>query len=297
MDFAPVEKLAAAVLYEGYILYPYRPSSLKNQKRFNFGVLAPPAYSALENGTESFSMQTQCLVEAGPRTRLAVEVRFLQPARVGSWMEAMERSVGPLDYGIDDLTPGPLDSHFDFREVRGVIEVGARCLQDRLFQLTVRVSNETTLDDASPMDRDHVLPHSCASTHTILGLERGAFVSLLEPPEQFREAASACSNIGTWPILIGKPGDRRFMLSSPIILYDYACVAPESPWDLCDAAEIDEILTLRILTMTDEEKREMRQADDHGRRILERIESLPPEDLIKLHGVLRELPPGGWERK
>ncbi len=78
------------------------------------------------------------------------------------------------------------------------------------------------------------------------------------------------------------------MISSPIILYDYPMVAPESPGDLFDAAEIDEILSLRILTMTDEEKREMRHVDAHARRILERTESLPAEDFMKMHGTLRD---------
>ncbi len=79
------------------------------------------------------------------------------------------------------------------------------------------------------------------------------------------------------------------MLSSPIILYDYPQIAPESPGDLFDGAEIDEILMLRIMTLTDDEKREMRQSDDRARQILERTESLPDEQFMKLHGVLRGL--------
>ena len=85
------------------------------------------------------------------------------------------------------------------------------------------------------------------------------------------------------------------MLSSPIILYDYPQVAPESPGDLFDGAEIDEILSLRILTLTDEEKAEMRRSDDRARRILERTETLPPEHFMKLHGTLRGLYPAGKE--
>jgi hydrogenase maturation protease len=79
------------------------------------------------------------------------------------------------------------------------------------------------------------------------------------------------------------------MLSSPIILYDYPQIAPESPGDLFDGAEIDEILSLRIMTMTEEEKQEMRESDDRARRILERTETLPEEQLMKLHGALRGL--------
>jgi hydrogenase maturation protease len=81
------------------------------------------------------------------------------------------------------------------------------------------------------------------------------------------------------------------MLSSPIILYDYPQIAPESAGDLFDGAEIDEILTLRIMTMTDDEKREMRGVDDHARRILERTEMLPGDHLLKMHGTMRGLAP------
>ena len=89
-------------------------------------------------------------------------------------------------------------------------------------------------------------------------------------------------------MLVGE-GQRDTLLSSPIILYDYPQIAPESPGDLFDGTEIDEILSLRILTMTDEEKREMRAVDERARRILERTEALPPEHFMKLHGALRGL--------
>src|SRR6185295_1867821 len=72
-----VEKIADAVLYEGYILYPYRPSAVKNQQRWNFGALCPESYSVAQRGTESWTMQTECLIQANPATSLSVKVRFL----------------------------------------------------------------------------------------------------------------------------------------------------------------------------------------------------------------------------
>jgi hydrogenase maturation protease len=77
------------------------------------------------------------------------------------------------------------------------------------------------------------------------------------------------------------------MLSSPIILYDYPEIAPESAGDLFDGTEIDEILSLRIMTLSDEEKREVAASDEHARRLLERTESLAAEQLMSLHGVMR----------
>ena len=139
--------------------------------------------------------------------------------------------------------------------------------------------------------RDGALMQSLLSAHTILRVDGGEFVSLLDPPPALREAAAGCNNIGTWPVLVGDDGERDGMLSSPIILYDYPQIAPESPGDLFDGTEIDEILALRILTLTDEEKREMRHGDERARQILERTEALPAEHFMKLHGRLRGLRP------
>jgi hypothetical protein len=55
-------------------------------------------------------------------------------------------------------------------------------------------------------------------------------------------------------------------------------------------------LSLRILTMTDAEKQEMRQSDDRARHILERTEALPAEHFAKLHGALRGLRPSREEQ-
>jgi hypothetical protein len=125
------------------------------------------------------------------------------------------------------------------------------------------------------------------SAHAILRVAGGEFVSMTDPPEPHRHAVERCDNQGVWPVLAGEPGARDCMLVSPIILSDYPQVAPESPGDLFDGAEIDEILTLRILTMTDSEKEEMRQMDYRTRRILERTENLSPSQLMQLHGTLR----------
>ncbi len=104
-----------------------------------------------------------------------------------------------------------------------------------------------------------------------------------------RELAAGCKNVGTWPVLVGEEGQCDTVLSSPIILYDYPQIAPESAGDLFDGTEIDEILSLRIMTLTDEEKREMSQSDERARQMLERTETMPVEQLMKLHGVLRGL--------
>jgi hypothetical protein len=150
----------------------------------------------------------------------------------------------------------------------------------------VTIRNETPFPAESP--REDALKRTFCSTHTLLWASGGKFVSLTDPPPELAAAARACRNVGTWPVLVGEPGSRRTMLSSPIILEDYPRVAPESPGDLFDGGEIDQLLILNILALTDEEKAEMAATDPRAREILERIEALTPDELMALHGTIRE---------
>jgi hydrogenase maturation protease len=310
MNIKLLDAIANAVLYEGYMLYPYRPSSAKNRQRFNFGVLYPQAYSEAQSGSDAWSMQTEFLVQGCSLTMIEVQVRFLHllsrsNQRQAAWLEGVERTVTVPVFNMDTLCPAPFDWAFAFDAsqkvdpsgvvrtqdaVEGSIEVACTRLQEALFKIRIRVKNLVQLDGtAAEPNRDQILLRSFASAHTLLGVTDGQFVSLLEPPEELRELTSQCENVGTWPVLVGDAGQRDTMLSSPIILYDYPQIAPESPGDLFDGTEIDEILALRILTMTDDEKQEARQSDERARQMLERTENLPMEHLIKLHGTLREL--------
>jgi hypothetical protein len=134
----------------------------------------------------------------------------------------------------------------------------------------VEITNRTPWAGGS---REDALRRTFCSTHTILRTRRGRFVSATE--------AAGCENIGTWPVLIG---DDTTMLSSPIILEDDPQIAPESPGDLYDGGEIDGLLTLSIMSLTDAEKEEIRAGDPRARAILERTESLTEEQLLRLHG-------------
>jgi hypothetical protein len=348
MNLATVDQIAKAVLYEGYMLYPYRPSSVKNQQRWNFGVLCPQSYSEAQGGSEAWSMQTECLVEGSSLTALEVRVRFLQlvARSVGElttpssellldekpqfrpverlsvdgrvyqpWQEAVEREVTLPICNLEALTRAPLPESFTFpageefeylrdgagpitgvviREqstLQGMLEIRSERVGDDLFRVTVSVRNRTPFAGALHASREHALLSSLVSAHTILGVQNGKFVSLLAPPERMSELAASCTNVGTWPVLVGEEGHCDTLLSSPIILYDYPEIAPESAGDLFDSTEIDEILSLRIMTLTDDEKREMSQSDERARQMLERTETMPVEQFMKLHGVLRGLRP------
>ncbi len=327
-----MKKIAEAVLYEGYILWPYRRSAKKNQQRWTFGGVYPRAYSEARGEDDPWIMQTQCPLSGDEASTIEVRVRFLhvterkvgvrkdealefvEELRVGGelylpWDEATEREIAVGRFGLSELLESPRRVEIDipggsseepladptgevvaalvrsWRALRGMVEVEAEPLQDGLFRMTVRITNTTPWGGE---DRESTLRQAFASTHTVLEVKGGEFVSLMDPPEPFREAARGCENLKTWPVLVGEEGGRSMMLSSPIILYDYPQIAPESPGDLFDGGEIDQLLILNILTLTDEEKEEMRASDPRAREILERCESLTPEQLMSLHGVVRE---------
>src|SRR6185295_13424396 len=124
-------------------------------------------------------------------------------------------------------------------------------------------------------------------------IHEGAFISLLDPPADAAEAVASCRNLRTWPVLVGEPGQHDLLLSSPIILYDYPAIAPESPRDLCDGTEIDELLALRVMTLTDDEKREARATDDRARDIVDRTDEIPQDVFERLHGAIRQVPVPG----
>ena len=343
MNPAQLEALIQAVLYEGYILYPYRPSAKKNCRgRFTFGRVYPEAFAAAQNGAEPCLMQTECLVRtSGRQPEFDVSVRFLQPvwreagaldapwaeqqepvfhvvpqvsvdgALVQTWQEALEREV-KLSVG-----EAPASATFAFPAARtveplrdaaghvrgvlvrrqeslaGAVEAFAQPLNAQITRLTVRVLNRSSVPEAKLQDAEAVLMQTFASTHTTLRAQGGEFISAMDPPKECKALADACRNIGTWPVLVGDESSKQSdtVLSSPITLYDFPRLAPESPVGFCDGTEIDEMLTLRVLTMTDEEKREMRHVDEFARRMLERTEALPHPQRWRMHGAMRDAAP------
>jgi hypothetical protein len=301
-----IDKIAKAILYEGYLLYPYRASAVKNRHRWTFGALYPPAYVA-KNPHDSSVMRTECLVRAEPGATLKVKLCFLhlisRESEGRSWQEAKEQIFEIPETRLADLLSNEQRFPFRFKAnrtlegstifrqegIQGALQIGAEKPQDKIFKITVCVLNQTESETVEVHDRDEALMRSLVSTHSILAIQNGSFVSLLDPPPEFQAFAKSCNNIGNWPVLIGNAGERSTMLASPIILYDYPQIAGESPGDLFDSTEIDEILSLRILTLTDEEKAEMRQVDERARKLLERTESIPAEQFMKMHGAVRGL--------
>lgn len=339
----PVRAIAQAVLYEGYLLWPYRKSALKNQQRWTFGGVYPQPYSEARGGDDPWLMQSQCLLERGPAQRgavatgavVSIQVRFLHVVqrdvarqsgaglemldqltvagqRYLSWEESTEREIitGHLD--VAELLGDPHSVEIDipagehtewlpdesgevagaivrsWQAIHGTVDIGAELVGPDLYRLTITISNGTPFHNA---EREQALRRTMVSTHTVITAMHGRMVSLLDPPQRRRAAAEECrhGNIGTWPVLVGTEGEEHMMLSSPIILYDYPEVAPESPGDLFDATEIDQLLTLNILALTDEEQREARDTDPRARQILDRSTAMESGELMRLHGTMRDV--------
>jgi hypothetical protein len=304
VNFADAEKIAATVLYEGYILYPYRPTSTKNVQRWNFGTLYPRDYAEAQCPAESCRMIAECLVAAKGDAMLGVRARLLQLVRrqrLGSkdWDEGVERCCDLTNLSLQELTDHPLQHEFAFdagepsspKSIHGQLHVEALALREGLYKLSVQLLNNTPLAGAIGPSREDAMLQAFVSAHALLGITGGEFISLLDPAEVFREAATACRNVGVFPVLVGESSRSDMMLCSPIILYDYPQIAPESAGDFFDGTEMDEMLALRVLTLTEEEKQEMRAGDDRARRILERTETLPEDFLMKVHGTIRGMRP------
>jgi hypothetical protein len=303
----PVRAIADAVLYEGYVLWPYRRSAMKNQRRWTFGGVYPRAHSE-RHPDDRWTMRTECLLEGD--AHVEVSVRFLQVVarqlfaaeepvdeltvegtRHLSWDEAVEREVTLCAPGRATIAIPAGSEHEalpggaivrSWQALEGTVDCGVEAAAEGASRVVVEIANTTPWELS---DREDALRRTFCSTHTVLRARGGEFVSQTDPPEPLREAAAACRNEGTWPVLVD---GRAVVLSSPIILEDHPRIAPESPGDLFDGGEIDQLLVLNILSLTDDEKEEMRASDPRAREILERTEALTEDELMRLHGAIRE---------
>ncbi|NEE22543.1 hypothetical protein G3M58_90795 [Streptomyces sp. SID7499] len=338
--FEQLGAVADAVLYEGYLLYPYRRSSTKNRVRWQFGVLFPrdwveadgPVTPGVSGSADSWYQQTECVlrVRQPGSARVRVRVRYLQMQRkqveeAGRPVESLRGDDGTVHLTFDEALPreceieAPLDELLrggrtvavqaaagedaeplpdvagrvvrSRMEIRAETTVTAERLSDGLCRLRVTTTN-TAPAPAPRTPRDEALRRALIATHTLIGGDGVEFVSLIDPPADLEAPVRACRNEFTFPVLGGEAGDTGpVLLSAPIILPDHPQVAPESPGDLHDAAEIDEILTLRTMLLTDEEKREARATDPRAAAILDRVDTMPQEVFERLHGAVRSLTP------
>jgi hypothetical protein len=343
-----VRAVADAVLYEGYVLYPYRKSSGKNRVRWQFGVLAPQPWLAgqgpcddtsVAGSVESWFQQTECLLAAPPHAEVTARLRFLQlqartvERRAGGGYERVDvlEAGGRRYLGFDEALPRERDvaatvagllaggrrfplefpGGLQTEDLPGragrivrrswplsaevVMSAAAVAAPFPVIRLRIRVEN-TVVSMPPGAPREQALHRAMLAAHTVLAVSGGEFLSLLDPPEWAAAAARGCANVHAFPVLAGPPGDGGVVLSAPIILYDHVQIAPESPGDLHDGGEIDEILSLRTLALTEEEKAEARATDPRTAAIVDRVDAMPPEVFGRLHGAIRSLRPTAPER-
>jgi hypothetical protein len=323
--------VADAVLYEGYLLYPYRASSSKNQSRWQFGVLGPPGAAEAGCG-EDTTLASQFLLRTGERgaATVTVELRFLQLQRRSAqladadgdytevaelvagnqrwltWDEASAREIAVGPWRVADLAGGRtevieiaasediepvLDSDAAGRLVRrrralhGHLYVQAEQIAAELVRISISMTN--TAPDAAASS-ESAIAASFIGAHLLVEVEHADVLSMTDPPPDCVEAAAGCTQHRCWPVLAGPSDDSSLMLVSPIILYDHPEIAEQSAGALFDSTEIDEILTLRVMTLTDDEKAAARATDPRAGEIIDRCDAMTPEAMAALHGILRD---------
>lgn len=330
--------VADAVLYEGYLLYPYRASAAKNRIRWQFGVLGPDGAAG---AGEDSTMATDCLLRAEDAAEVALRVRFLQlqsrsverylggdrftpvaelEGREGPWLswdEAIDREVDLGRFAIGDLEGSPRTPEIRLpggRDVEHLYDDQQRLLgrvvrrrwpltatlrlsrvrrEGQLYTLRLDLANghhwhaeeePTEADHLHTDQRARALRYSLLSAHIVLQADGGVFVSVIDPPAWAAAAARERRDHRLWPVLIGREGGHGVVLAAPIILYDWPQIAEQSAGDMFDSTEIDELLSLRVMALTDEEKREARATDRRAAEIVDRCETMPESVLEGLHG-------------
>jgi hypothetical protein len=316
--------VADAVLYEGYLLYPYRATSAKNQVRWQFGVLGPDGAAQAGHGEEP-ELWADLLFEPLEDPHITVLLRFLhvQERTVQRWDGEDWCSVEALTVGAARWIPFHeavpcelrLDLPFAAAQVPVAVDgentyedlydggalvgrlVRTRWPLDGLVTLEVQpgavavarigVRNRTAWQPTGAegwSDRDVAARASFVGTHLLVQGLRAGCRSVIDPPEH----APTCRQYRCWPGLISTDDGTDAFLVAPIVLGDHPAVAPETSGDLFDATEIDEILTLRVLTLTDDERAQARGTDPRAAAILDRCEGLTEGQLTSLHGTWRD---------
>jgi hypothetical protein len=264
-----LEALLESLLWEGYALYPYTPGATKNATPTPFGIVYPPVYAATLASTFDH-LELRCIVQAPPDAVLSAEVRFLEAS--GERHQGRARRVE---------LPGAMAGALSGRAAVKAASVGALTVELSLetvplpagdeYEVVLRVHNRTLV--SSGLDRAGALARSLISTHPVLRVVGGRFVSALERP---------CASVNTFPVLAADGDD--VMLGAAIVLPDHPRLAPESLGGLFDSTEIEEALLLHVHALSDGERAEIERQDPAVRAMIARAQSATPEDIVSLHG-------------
>ena len=269
-----LEELVDSLLYEGYALYPYTPGATKNSTPTPFGIAYPPVYAATLSSTFDH-LELRCVLEAPPDAVLRAEVRFL--AAGGERHQAQPRRVELLGAMVGALAQAPAEKQAsvaaekDAPPLAVALSLGADELDGGGYEVVLRIENRTLV--RSGLDRASALARSLLSTHPVLSVTGGRFVSPLERP---------CASINTFPVLATASDDA--VVGAAIVLPDHPQIAPESRGGLFDSTEIEEALLLHVHALSDAEREEIAAGDPAVREMVARAASATPEEIVALHG-------------
>ncbi|MGZ4248965.1 MAG: hypothetical protein ACXVUE_11740 [Solirubrobacteraceae bacterium] len=269
-----LEQLVDSLLWEGYALYPYTPTATKNATPTPFGIVYPPVYAETLASTYDH-LELRCVLEAPPDAILSAEVRFL--AADGERHQAQERRVKLSGAMVGALAQAAAVKQASVSPGSGApplavaLSLTVESLPDGLREVVFGVDNRTLV--SSGLDRAGALGRSLISTHPIVRITGGRFVSPLERP---------CRSVNTFPVLATHTDD--VVIGAAIVLPDHPEIAPESRGGLFDSTEIEEALLLHVHALSDAERAEIERQDPAGREMVARAAAATPEEIIALHG-------------
>ena len=292
-----LDDLIRTLLYEGYALYPYRSSALKNKTAIPFGILYPESYCRL-NPYKNNKMQTQCLLPGDMETKVKISYQFLHLSQAGMAVQhapfALEREVTSDWLRLEDIRRKKINIPFCFSDtsnanephtlyINGFISVSAERIENKsgAFRLTTTIQNKTALNDENRQSIEKV---SFVATHAILSTT-GRFISLQDPGPDWEDESALLKNLNCFPVIFDD--NASILLSSPVALYDRPQIHGQSSGDLFDGTELEEALILHLQVLTDDEKKELKR-DDKLNIMLNRMETVSPEHLFTIHDFLKE---------
>ncbi len=270
---AGLEALVDSLLYEGYALYPYTPGATKNSTPTPFGIVYPPVYAETLSSAFDY-LELRCALDAPPDAVLRAELRFLAPsgerhtaqARTLELQGAMVGALAVVAAEGETLVPcgagAPLVVGLSLRAV---------AQPDGGYEVVLRVENRTLV--SSGLDRGGALARSLLSTHPIVHVQGGRFISALEQP---------MGSVNTFPVL-ATPADDT-VIGATIVIPDHPQIAPESLGSLFDGTEIEEALLLHVHALSDAEREEISRDDPKVKEMVDRAAASTPEDILALHG-------------
>jgi hypothetical protein len=243
-DEAILNELVHTLLYQGYSLFPFLEKTPGSRPPTPFGVLYPERYCP-QNSPIHHRMQTALVVKGTPAMRLSVRVRFLQIEKPG---EAVEREITPREITVEKLVQARATCYFvstpaSPADLKGRVVMQAFPVEgtENAFRIVISVENCTSPEEGPVVTAELVLKHAFVSTHTILRIRDGEFISNQNPAPEWEEAVKECINERTFPVLIGE--GNRIMLSSPVILYDHPRLHGDNRSDIFDNLESEETET------------------------------------------------------